>query len=74
MKKVQETLVVQEGHSLRAQDRPRGVRKKVILRKEKEESDLPREGRRLGGGAKIKTRKIRVRRPEEEEPRFPIVY
>ena len=69
VKKVQETLVVQDGPSLQARDRPRGVRKKVILRKEK-----PREGRRLGEGSKIKTRKIRVRRPEEEPPLFPIVY
>ena len=70
VKKVQETLVVQDGPSLQARDRPRGVRKKVILRKEK-----PREGRRLGAeGSKIKTRKIRVRRPEEEPPLFPIVY
>ena len=76
MKKVQETLGTgQEGASLQARDRPRGVRKKVILRKEKADRELPREGRRLGKeGSKIKTRKIRVRRPEEEPPLFPIVY
>merc|ERR1712128_386965 len=75
VKKVQETLGTgQEGPSLQARDRPRGVRKKVILRKEKPDRDLPREGRRLGEGSKIKTRKIRVRRPEEEPPLFPIVY
>jgi len=75
VKKVQETLGTgQEGPSLQARDRPRGVRKKVILRKEKPDRGLPREGRRLGEGSKIKTRKIRVRRPEEEPPLFPIVY
>ena len=66
VKKVQETLVGQE--------RPRGVRKKVILRKEKTHRGVPRQGRRLGGPSQIKTRKIRVRRPEEERPSFPIVY
>jgi len=72
VKKVKETLVVPP---LAPQDRPRGVRKKVILRKEKPEGQLPREGRRLGGGgSKIKTKKIRIRRPEEEAPAFPIVY
>ena len=66
VKKVQETLVGQE--------RPRGVRKKVILRKEKTDRGVPRQGRRLGGPSQIKTRKIRVRRPKEEGPSFPIVY
>lgn len=66
---VQETLVGSDP-PLAARDRPRGVRKKVILRKEKP----VREGRRLAEGSKIKTRKIRVRRPEEDPPLFPIVY
>jgi len=73
VKKVKETLVVPP---LAPQDRPRGVRKKVILRKEKPEGQLPREGRRLGrsGGSTIKSKKIRIRKPEEESPAFPIVY
>ena len=49
------------------------LRKKVNLRKEKR-GDLPREGRRLAGGSTIKTRKIRVRRPQEEPPAFHIVF
>ena len=70
VKKVQETLVSKGSSS---GDRSRGVRKKVILRKEKSDGKIPRHGRRLGEGSKIKTKKIRVRRPEEEEP-FPIRY
>merc|ERR1712243_180759 len=70
VKKVQETLVSKGSSS---GDRSRGVRKKVILRKEKSDGKIPRHGRRLGDGSKIKTKKIRVRRPEEEEP-FPIRY
>merc|ERR1712243_224321 len=53
VKKVQETLVSKGSSS---GDRSRGVRKKVILRKEKSDGKIPRHGRRLGEGSKIKTK------------------